>query len=187
MTPARQLATLGAACVAQFMLLLDVTIVNVALPSIQRELGVTAGNLQWVVNAYVVVLAALIIVAGTLGDRLGRRRLLLVGLAVFTAASAACALATDDPQLIAFRAVQGVGAAVMAPLALAILVDAYPADRRPWAIGIWAAVAGVGFGAGPIVGGALVGAFDWAAIFWVNVPMGVVGLALTLAFVRVPW
>ena len=184
LTPARRLGTLAASCVAQFMLLLDVTIVNVALPSIQSELGVTAGNLQWVVNAYVIVLAALIIVAGTIGDRVGRRRMLVVGLAVFTAASAACALATDDPQLVAFRAVQGVGAALMAPLALAILVDAYPAERRPWAIGIWAAVAGIGFGAGPIVGGALIAAFDWSAIFWVNVPMGVIGIVLTLGFVR---
>ena len=130
------------------------------------------------------MLAALIIVAGTIGDRVGRRRMLVVGLAVFTAASAACALATDDPQLVAFRAVQGVGAALMAPLALAILVDAYPPERRPWAIGIWAAVAGIGFGAGPIVGGALIAAFDWSAIFWVNVPMGVVGIVLTLGFVR---
>jgi MFS transporter, DHA2 family, methylenomycin A resistance protein len=183
-SPSRRVGALAAVCVAQFMLLLDVTIVNVALPSIQRELGVTAGNLQWVVNAYVLVLAALILVAGTLGDRVGRRRLLLCGLVIFTAASAACALASDDPQLIAFRAVQGLGAALMAPLALAILVDAYPPERRAWAIGIWAAVAGVGFGAGPIVGGALIGAFDWSAIFWVNVPMGVAGIALSRGFVR---
>jgi DHA2 family methylenomycin A resistance protein-like MFS transporter len=183
-TPAGRLGTLAAVCVAQFMLLLDVTIVNVALPSIQRELGVTAGSLQWVVNAYVLMLASLILVAGTLGDRVGRRRLLLVGLVVFTAASAGCALASDDPELVAFRAVQGLGAALMAPLALAILADAYPPERRAWAIGIWAAVAGVGFGAGPIVGGALIGAFDWSAIFWVNVPMGVAGILLTRGFVR---
>jgi len=184
LTPARRLGTLAASCVAQFMLLLDVTIVNVALPSIQSELGVTAANLQWVVNAYVVVLAALILVAGTIGDRAGRRRMLVLGLVIFTAASTACALATDDPQLVAFRAVQGIGAALMAPLALAILIDAYPPERRAWAIGIWAAVAGIGFGAGPIVGGALIAAFDWSAIFWVNVPMGVIGVVLTLAYVR---
>jgi MFS family permease len=184
LTPARRLGTLLAACVAQFMLLCDLTIVNVALPSIQSELGVTAANLQWVVNAYVVVLAALILVGGTLGDRFGRRRLLLAGFVIFTLASAACALAEDDPQLVAFRAVQGVGAALMAPLALAIIVDAYPPERRPWAIGIWAAVAGIGFGAGPILGGVLIAAFDWSAIFWVNVPMGVLGLVLTRGFVR---
>ena len=184
MTRSRQLGTLAAACAAQFMLVLDMTIVNVALPSIQAALGVTAGNLQWVINAYVLVIAALILVAGTLGDRFGRRRLLLAGLVIFTAASSACALSSDDPQLIAFRAVQGLGAALLAPLALAILADAFPPERRSSAIGIWAAVGGIGFGAGPIVGGVLIAAFDWSAIFWVNVPMGLAGIALTLAFVR---
>jgi len=167
------------------MILLDNTIVNVALPSIQRELGVTPGNLEWVVNAYVLALAALILVGGTLGDRYGRRRVFVIGIAVFTAGSAACALATDDPQLIGFRAVQGTGAALMAPLALSIIVDAYPdAEQRTGAIGIWAAAAGLGFGAGPIVGGILLALFDWSAIFWVNVPVGLVTAALTLAAVR---
>jgi DHA2 family methylenomycin A resistance protein-like MFS transporter len=184
-SPHRQRLTLAATCLGQGMILLDNTIVNVALPSIQRELGVTPGNLEWVVNAYVLALAALILVGGTLGDRYGRRRVFVIGIAIFTVGSAACALATDDPQLISFRALQGAGAALMAPLALSIIVDAYPdAEQRTGAIGIWAAAAGLGFGAGPIVGGILLALFDWSAIFWVNVPVGLATAALTLAAVR---
>jgi MFS family permease len=122
--------TLAAMCVSQAMILLDITIVNVALPSIQRELGVSPSNLLWVVGAYTLVLAALILVGGSLGDRIGRKRVFLTGLVIFTLASAACALAPDDPQLIASRAVQGVGGAAMAALTLSILVDAFPPERR---------------------------------------------------------
>ena len=121
----RRVVTLTAMCVAQGMILLDNTIVNVALPSIQRELDVNPGNLIWVVNAYVLALASLIMVGGTLGDRYGRKRVFIVGLAIFTAMSAACALSTDESALIAARAAQGVGAALVAPLSLSILADAY--------------------------------------------------------------
>jgi DHA2 family methylenomycin A resistance protein-like MFS transporter len=180
----RRRLTLVAMCVGQGMILLDNTIVNVALPSIQSELGVTPGNLEWVVNAYVLALAALILVGGTLGDRYGRKRVFLAGLATFTTFSGACALAPDDPHLIAFRALQGVGAALMAPLTLAILIDAFPEERRTTAIGIWAAAAGVGFGAGPVVGGVLIGLFEWSAIFWVNLPIGIAAFVLTSRVVR---
>ena len=176
--------TLVAMCIGQGMILLDNTIVNVALPSIQSELGVTPGNLEWVVNAYVLALAALILVGGTLGDRYGRKRVFLVGLAVFTVCSGLCALAPDDQFLIAARALQGTGAALMAPLTLAILIDAYPEERRTAAIGVWAAAAGIGFGAGPIVGGVLIGLFDWSAVFWVNLPVGVAAFVLTTRVVR---
>jgi DHA2 family methylenomycin A resistance protein-like MFS transporter len=176
--------TLAAMCVSQAMILLDITIVNVALPSIQHELGVSPSNLEWVVGAYTLVLAALILVGGSLGDRIGRKRVFLTGLVIFSAASAACALATDDPQLIAFRAVQGVGGAAMAALTLSILVDAFPGERRTAAIGTWAAVGGLGFGLGPVIGGALIRIFDWSAIFWVNVPVGLICVALTLMGVR---
>jgi len=180
----RRVVTLTAMCVAQGMILLDNTIVNVALPSIQRELDVNPGNLIWVVNAYVLALASLIMVGGTLGDRYGRKRVFLVGLAIFTAMSAACALSTDESALIAARAAQGVGAALVAPLSLSILADAYPPERRTAAIGIWAAAAGLGFGAGPVVGGILVELFSWSAVFWVNVPIGIIGLVLVISGVR---
>jgi EmrB/QacA subfamily drug resistance transporter len=180
----RRRLTLVAMCAGQGMILLDNTIVNVALPSIQAGLGVTPGNLEWVVNAYVLALATLILVGGTLGDRYGRKRVYLAGLVVFTAFSAGCALAPDDQALIACRALQGAGGALMAPLTLAILVEAYPEERRTAAIGVWAAAAGIGFGAGPIVGGLLIGAFDWSAVFWVNVPLGIAALVLTLRVVR---
>jgi EmrB/QacA subfamily drug resistance transporter len=170
-------------CIGQGMILLDNTIVNVALPAIQKGLGVTPGALEWTVNAYVLALASLIIVGGTLGDRYGRKRLYLIGLAVFAIFSAAC-LARTDVELIVHRALQGVGAAIMAPLTLSILVDAYPPDRRTTAIGIWASVAGLGFLAGPIVGGVLIALSGWPAVFFVNIPIAVVGFAVAVASVR---
>ena len=180
----RRRLTLVAMCFGQGMILLDTTIVNVALPSIQAELGATPATLEWVINAYVLALAALILVGGTLGDRFGRKRIYLTGLTIFTVASAGCGLATDDAALVALRAVQGTGAAMMAPLTLSILVDAYPAERRTAAIGIWAAAAGIGFGSGPVVGGLLIERFDWSAVFWVNVPLGVAGFAVAAVAVR---
>ena len=166
------------------MILLDVTIVNVALPSIQRELGVTSSTLVWTINAYVLPLAAFILVGGTLGDRYGRKRVFALGFALFTLFSAGCALSTSDHMLIAFRALQGVGAALLAPLSLSILADAFEPERRAWAIGVWATIAGLGFGLGPVLGGALIEAFDWSVIFWVNVPIGIAGLVTTLIHVR---
>jgi MFS transporter, DHA2 family, methylenomycin A resistance protein len=183
-TASKQRWTLAAVCIAQFMILLDTTIVNVALPSIQRDLDASASDLEWTINAYVLALASLILVGGGLGDRYGRRRFFLLGFVLFTTFSAACALSTTTGELVAFRALQGVGAALLAPLALSILVDAFPPERRAWAIGIWAGVAGVGFGLGPVIGGFLIEAFDWSAIFWVNVPLGFVGVALTVVGVR---
>jgi len=181
---ARLWLVLAATCISQGMILLDNTIVSVALPAIQRGLRVSPSNLEWTVNAYVLALASLILVGGTLGDRYGRKRLFLIGLAVFTIFSAACGLSRSDAELIVHRAAQGVGAAIMAPLTLSILVEAYPPERRPTAIGIWASVAGLGFGAGPIVGGLLIHAFGWPAIFWVNVPLGVAGFILALGAIR---
>ena len=184
MTPdRRRRLTLVAMCVSQGMILLDVTIVNIALPSIQRELHMTAGLLEWVVSAYALTLATLIPLGGTLGDRYGRRRLFLCGLALFTVASAACALSHVDVALIGFRVLQGVGGAVMSALTLSILSETYPPRTRATAIGLWAAVAGLGFGLGPVIGGLLLARFDWSAIFWVNVPVGVGAIVLTLVAV----
>ncbi|HVX20133.1 MAG TPA: MFS transporter [Acidimicrobiales bacterium] len=165
---------------AQGMILLDVTIVDVALPSIQRGLHMSAARLEWVVSAYALALAALIPLGGALGDRFGRKRCFLAGMAVFTLGSAGCALATVDVGLIAFRAVQGVGGAAMSALTLSILVEATPEEKRPSAIGTWAAAAGVGFMVGPVVGGLLLSVFGWSSVFWVNVPLGVAGLGLAV-------
>ena len=172
--------TLVAMCLAQGMILLDVTIVNVALPSIQRDLHTTTGNLEWVVSAYALALATLIPFGGALGDRFGRRRFFVVGLIVFTLASSACALSTGAVELVAFRVLQGVGGALMSALTLSILVEAYPAERRAKAIGTWAGAAGLGFGLGPVVGGLLLGVADWSSIFWVNVPIGVCAIIIAL-------
>jgi MFS transporter, DHA2 family, methylenomycin A resistance protein len=177
---ARRRLTLAAMCISQGMILLDITIVNIALPSIQRELHESGATLEWVVSAYALSLAALIPVSGTLGDRYGRKRVFTIGMVVFTLGSVACALAPAAGALTAARAVQGVGGAIMSALTLSILSEAYPREARARAIGIWATCAALGFGLGPVLGGLLLGTFGWSSIFWVNVPFGVAGLALAL-------
>ena len=176
--------TLLAMCVATFMIQLDVTIVNVALPRIQADLAMSPGGLEWVISAYALSLAALIPVGGALGDHYGRKRVFLAGMAIFAAASVGCALAPSDAALIAFRAVQGVGGAAMLSLTLSIITETFPAATRAGAIGTWAAVGGTGFGVGPVVGGLLLTFFGWASVFWVNVPFAVIGLAGTAVSVR---
>lgn len=176
--------TLLAMCVATFMISLDLTIVNVALPVIQRELHMTAGDLEWVISAYSLSLAALVPVGGALGDRYGRKRVLLIGMAIFALGSSACALASSAAALIAFRVVQGVGGAVMLTLTLSIITETFPSETRAGAIGTWAAIGGTGFGAGPVAGGILLTFFGWASVFWVNVPFAVIGVVGTVVAVR---
>jgi EmrB/QacA subfamily drug resistance transporter len=177
---ARKWWTLLTTCVAMFMLLLDITIVNVALPDIQRELGASFSDLQWVIDAYALTLAALLLTAGSLGDRLGRRRVFAYGFAIFTAASLLCGLATDPTMLNIFRAIQGIGAAGMLATTLALIAQEFHGPERATAFGIWGATIGGAVAIGPLVGGALTDGLGWEWIFFVNVPIGAAAIALTL-------
>ncbi len=167
-----------------FMTLLDLTIVNIAIPNMIEKLHASLDDILWVINAYALVLAVLLITAGRLGDLVGQRTMFFAGIALFTIASGACGLAPTASWLITFRAIQGLGAALLMPQTLAILTMVFPADRRGAAFGVWGAVAGVATVAGPTLGGLLVTAFDWRYIFFINVPIGLVVLALT--FVLIP-
>jgi EmrB/QacA subfamily drug resistance transporter len=159
---------------AYLLITLDALVVVTALPSIHADLGGGAASLPWIINAYALTFAAGIITAAALGDRLGRRRTYAAGLVLFSLASAACALAPSLGLLIAFRAVQGLGAAIVMPLGLTLLTSSFAADRRGTVIGIWGGVAGLGVASGPLVGGAVTEGLDWHWIFWVNVPLGMV-------------
>ena len=162
-----------------FMTLLDLTIVNIAIPNMISRLHASLDDILWVINAYALVLAVLLITAGRLGDLIGQRRVFAAGIAVFTLASAACGLAPSPGWLIAFRAIQGLGAALLMPQTLAILTTVFPPERRGAAFGVWGAVAGVATIAGPTLGGLLVTAFDWRYIFFINVPIGIAVLFMT--------
>jgi len=167
--------------VAFFMTALDALVVITALPAIHAGLGGSVSTLEWTINAYTLTLAAGIITAAALGDRLGRRRMYVVGLLLFTAASAACALAPNAGLLIGARAVQGLGAALITPLSLTILASAFPAERRGTIVGIWGAIGGLAIAGGPLVGGAVVQGLDWHWIFWLNVPVGLAAAALAMS------
>jgi EmrB/QacA subfamily drug resistance transporter len=171
--------TLGAVAFGLFMIMLDNTIVNVALPSIQRSLHMSISSLEWIVTAYALTFAALLITGGKLGDLFGRRRLFILGLAVFTLASLACGLAPNAGFLIGARAVQGVGAALMNPATLSIITATFPPKERGQAIGIWAGVSALALAIGPLIGGLIVDNINWHWIFYVNVPVGVVGIIVS--------
>ncbi|CAN5416141.1 MFS transporter [soil metagenome] len=164
---------------------LDVTIVNVALDAIGREFGAPTASLQWVVDAYTLLVAALLLSAGALGDRLGPRRVFLAGLVLFAVSSAACGLAQSSLQLILSRAIQGAAAALLVPPSLALITHAAAGDdkARSWAVGWWTAAGGVSIAAGPVIGGLLIGALGWRWVFLVNLPLCLAAVALTLAYV----
>ena len=167
-----------------FIVGLDITVVNIALPSIGRDLHADISGLQWTVDAYTVVMASLLMFSGSMADRLGRKRTFVAGLAVFSIASLLCSLAPSAGMLIAFRALQAVGASMLNPIAMSIITNTFTEPReRAQAVGVWGAVFGVSMALGPIVGGAVVSSIGWRSIFWINVPIGLAAIALTLRFI----
>jgi EmrB/QacA subfamily drug resistance transporter len=176
--PKRSLITLAIASVAIFMVTLDNLVVTTALPSIRNSLGASLEDLEWTINAYTLAFAVFLLTGAALGDRFGRRRMFLGGIALFTAASAAAALAPSTEALIAARAIQGLGGAIVAPLTLTLLSEAFPGERRGMALGIWSGIGGLAVALGPLVGGAIIEGISWQWIFWVNVPVGIVLLPL---------
>ena len=176
--------TLAAVAFGLFMIMLDNTIVNVALPSIERDLHMSIASLEWVVTAYALTFAALLITGGKLGDYYGRRKMFTLGLAVFTLASLACGFAPNPGFLIAMRAVQGVGSALMNPATLSIITATFEPRERGRAIGIWAGVSAMALAIGPLLGGLIVDNLNWNWIFFVNVPVGVVGIVVSQLVIR---
>jgi EmrB/QacA subfamily drug resistance transporter len=182
---ARKWWTLTAVSIATFMLLLDITVVNTALPSIRKDLGGSFADLQWVVDAYTLALASVVLMAGSLADRIGRRRTFIAGLGVFSVASAAIALSPSTGFLIAARGVQGIGGAIMFALSLALIAQEFkPGRERATAMGVYGATIGIAVATGPLVGGALTDALGWESVFYLNVPIGIAAIAMTLARVR---
>ncbi len=183
-TPVRPYAVLAICCMSLLVVSMDITIVNVALPAVRRDLDASLSGLQWVIDAYTMVVASLLMLAGSLADRFGRRRTFQTGLALFTLASALCSLAPDLPSLIAFRMLQAIGASMLNPVAMSIITNTFIEPKaRAGAIGVWGAVVGVSMALGPLVGGGLTQLVGWRAIFWINVPIGAAAIALAQRFV----
>ncbi len=171
--------TLVGACCGLFVLMLDSTVVALALPSIRHDVDATSAGLQWVMNGYLLAITAFVVTAGRLGDVFGRKRLFLAGMCVFAVGSVVSGAAQGEVMLIVGRVLQGLGAAPMLPLSLAIVCNVFPAEQQARALGIWAGISAVALGIGPLAGGALVD-LDWRLIFWINLPIAAIGLAITL-------
>jgi EmrB/QacA subfamily drug resistance transporter len=175
---------LAICCISLLIVGMDVTIVNVALPAIQKDLHARIAGLQWILDAYTLVVASFLMLAGSMSDRFGRRRVFQIGLAVFTLGSLLCSRAATIEQLVGFRALQGLGASMLNPVALSIIANAFPEPKaRARAVGIWGAVAGLSLGIGPLIGGALTETVGWRSIFWINVPIGIIAALLAARFV----
>ncbi|MET8768012.1 MFS transporter [Streptomyces sp. NPDC004658] len=184
LSPRRRLLVLAICCMSLLIVSLDNTVLNVALPSMQRDLHATTSGLQWTIDAYTLVLASLLMLAGSTADRIGRKRVFMAGLVVFTAGSVLCSVAPNLELLIVFRMVQAVGGSMLNPVAMSIITNTFTdARERARAIGVWGAVVGISMAAGPLVGGLLVQSVSWRSIFWVNLPVGLAALLLTLRFV----
>ncbi|WP_371580364.1 MFS transporter [Streptomyces sp. NBC_01314] len=180
----RRLLVLAICCTSLLIVSLDNTVLNVALPSMQRDLNASLAGLQWTIDAYTLVLAALLMLAGSTADRIGRRRVFMAGLVVFTAGSVLCSLAPNLESLVAFRMVQAVGGSMLNPVAMSIITNTFTDPReRARAIGVWGGVVGISMAAGPIIGGVLVDSVGWRSIFWINLPVGLVALLLTWRYV----
>jgi EmrB/QacA subfamily drug resistance transporter len=180
----RRLLVLAICCMSLLLVGMDVTIVNVALPSIRRDLHVSLSGLQWTIDAYILVLASLLMLSGSMADRLGRRRTFQTGLVLFTIGSLLCSLAPGLGWLIAFRMVQAIGASMLNPVAMSIITNVFTEPReRARAIGVWGGVVGISLGLGPVIGGVLVETVGWRSIFWINIPIGLAAIALTALFV----
>ncbi|HEX4015948.1 MAG TPA: MFS transporter [Frankiaceae bacterium] len=180
----RRMLILVICCAAVLMSGMDNTIVNIALPVIHKDLHASLSELQWVVDAYTLVLASLLMLSGSLGDRLGRRVIFLIGLIVFTTGSALCGLAPGLGWLIAFRCVQALGGSMLNPVAMAIITNVFTDSReRAFAIGVWGGIVGISIGLGPVIGGVLLQFAGWRSIFWVNVPIGIAAIVLLMLFV----
>ncbi|MDL4771324.1 MULTISPECIES: MFS transporter [Thermomonosporaceae] len=183
-THRRRLAVLAVCCMSLLIVSLDNTVLNVALPAMQRDLHTSLSGLQWTIDAYLIVLASLLLLAGSTADRIGRRKVFQIGLALFTAGSVLCSLAPTLGWLVAARVVQAVGGSMLNPVAMSIITNTFPEPReRARAIGVWGAVVGVSMAAGPVVGGLLVDGVGWRAIFWLNLPIGLAALVLTARLV----
>src|ERR671934_2926395 len=174
--------TLALTALGLFMVALDTLVVTTALPVLRVDLGAGLSDLEWTVNVYNLAFACFLLTGAALGDRFGRRRMFAAGLFVFTAASAAAALAPNVGALIAARAVQGAGAAIVMPLTLTLISAAFPAEKRGAAIGLWGGIAGLAVAAGPVVGGGVIDGISWHWIFWLNVPIGIVLIPLALRY-----
>jgi DHA2 family methylenomycin A resistance protein-like MFS transporter len=181
------MSALFALCLGYFMVILDITVVTIAMPSIQVQLGATISGLQWIVDGYSLIFASFLLTAGMLGDRLGSKRMFLLGLGLFTLASALCGLAPNLLSLQIFRLLQGLGAALQVPASLALISHTYTnSSERARAIGTWAAVGGTGAALGPVLGGFLVNVLSWRSVFLVNIPIGLLAVGLTLKNVPHP-
>jgi EmrB/QacA subfamily drug resistance transporter len=184
LSPRRRRLILAICCMSLLIVGMDNTVVNIALSSIHKDLHASLSGLQWTVDAYTVVLASLLMLSGSTGDRLGRRKVFQIGLAIFTVGSLLCSVAPNLDSLIGFRALQAVGGSMLNPVAMSIITNVFTERKeRARAIGIWGAVVGLSLGLGPIVGGALIDSVSWRAIFWVNVPIGIAAIVLTALFV----
>ncbi|MFI1207641.1 MFS transporter [Streptomyces sp. NPDC020802] len=180
----RRLLVLAICCMSLLIVSLDNTVLNVALPSMQKDLHASLAGMQWTIDAYTLVLAALLMLAGSTADRIGRRKVFLAGLIVFTIGSVLCSLAPNLESLVAFRMIQAVGGSMLNPVAMSIITNTFTDPReRARAIGVWGGVVGISMAAGPLVGGLLVDSVGWRSIFWVNLPVGLAALLLTLRYV----